>query len=73
MKTEVYVVTHKTPGYDSRVCAVYFDLEEAKAEADRLDAASSWATAMVVTRTAERPDEWTPEQRRWMRGYASER
>jgi hypothetical protein len=64
----VYIVTHKVPGYETTVCAVYATLEEAKAEADRLDAASSWATALVVEREMIRPREWTPEQRRWMRG-----
>lgn len=65
---KVYVVTYKTEQQDSRVGAVYFDLDEAKAEVERLDKASSWASAMVVIREATRPREWTPEQRRWLRG-----
>ena len=65
---KVYIVTHKVPGYETQICACYLTLEEAKAEADRLDAASSWASALVVTREVTRPREWTPEQRRWMRG-----
>lgn len=65
---KVYIVTFKTEQQDSRVGAVYFTLEEAKAEVERLDAANSWSSAMVVIREAFRPREWTPEQRRWMRG-----
>lgn len=37
----VYVIQHKVPGYDSRVCSVHMSLAEAKEEAARLDAGES--------------------------------
>ena len=65
---KVFIVTHKVPGYEPKVCSVHLSLDEAKAESERLDAASSWASTLVVEREVTRPREWTPEQRRWMRG-----
>lgn len=64
----VYVVTYKTEQMDSRIGAVYFTLDEAKAEVERLDSANPFTHAGLVIREATRPREWTDEQKRWMRG-----
>ena len=53
---------------ETGIGAAYFDLDEAKAEVDRLEAANPWTSASILTRIARAPREWTPEQLRWMRG-----
>lgn len=66
---KIYIITFKTEQCDTRIGAVYFTLEEAKAEVERLDAANpSNLSAGIVIRETTRPREWTDEQKRWMRG-----
>lgn len=67
---EVYIVTFKSEQQDTRIGAVYFTLEEAKVEVERLESACDYVNlcAGIVIRQAVRPREWSEEQRRWMRG-----
>jgi len=63
----VFIVTHKVSGYDTRICSVHLDIDEARAEAERLDEASSWASAIIVERpVGPLPKEYTREQKRWL-------
>jgi len=47
---KVYIITYQTEQCDKRVGADYLSLSEAKAEAERLDNATSWGSAGIVIR-----------------------
>lgn len=69
--TNIYIVKYTIDGgirefVETGIGAVYFDLDEAKAEVDRLEAANSWTSASILTRIARAPRAWTPEQKRWL-------